>query len=80
MFLFATEIRAVDPKDGTIKRYSGPHIEAISFADAERYCQNNGLGYCKIDGIIDSHGDFDIKITSNGVSLKEQYSNRHLYN
>ena len=49
---YTTKIRAIDPKTGGIKTYAGPIIEAISFKDADNYCQRNGLGYCSVDGIL----------------------------
>lgn len=47
---FATTIRALDPITGEMKHWIGPNIEAPSMALAQEYCQNNGLGYCKIEG------------------------------
>ena len=47
---YTTIIKAVDPKDGKIKTWGGPYIEAVSFEDARNYCQNNGLGYCIVVG------------------------------
>lgn len=48
MKLYVTEIDAIDPKDGEMKVWFGPYISAISFADARKYCDNNGLGYCRV--------------------------------
>ena len=50
MKYFSTIIKAIDPLDGELKRFSGPVIPAISFEDAEKYCQVNELGYCKVLG------------------------------
>lgn len=50
--IFATEIRAISPVTGELTLYAGPHIEAISFAMARYYCENNGLGYCTVIGEI----------------------------
>lgn len=50
MYLFVTEIEAVDPESGKVKSYSGPNIPANSFSEAVKYCQENGLGYCKVIG------------------------------
>lgn len=47
---FCTTIQAIDPIDRELKTWGGPNIEAISFGMAELYCQQNGLGYCKITG------------------------------
>jgi hypothetical protein len=49
---YTTLIHAVCPHDGQIKTYFGPNIPAISFADAEDYCERNGLGYCKVLGLL----------------------------
>ena len=49
---FTTKIKAIDPTDGEMKTWNGPRIDAISFKDAEYFCQENGLGYCEVDGIL----------------------------
>lgn len=48
---FTTSIMAIDPNNGEFCEWDGPTIEANSWHEAERYCQENGLGYCKIVGI-----------------------------
>lgn len=54
---FTTEIRAIDPDDNEIKLWQGPHISANDFVAAEKYCQENGLGYCKVIGeLVDEIG------------------------
>lgn len=50
MNIYLTEIEAIDPKDGQIKKWCGPEIKAITLEEAEKYRSNNGLGYCKIVG------------------------------
>ena len=52
MNLYTTEIKAINPATGYIVLWSGPNIPGISFADAEDYCQKNGLGYCKVTGVL----------------------------
>lgn len=52
MKLYVTSIEAICPTDGSLKSWGGPHVPGISFADAELYCQRNGLGYCKVEGIL----------------------------
>jgi len=47
---WTTEIRAIDPLTGELATYAGPYIDAPTFEDAERFCQANGLGYCKVIG------------------------------
>lgn len=51
MKLYTTTIRAVKPgTEDDLRTYSGPNVPGISFADAQAYCENNGLGYCLVDG------------------------------
>lgn len=52
MDLYVTEIKAICPKTGDLKVYCGPHVPGISFFNAQEYCQNNGLGYCRVIGIL----------------------------
>lgn len=52
MNLYVTTIRAISPIDGELRSYGGPNVPGISFADAQAYCENNGLGYCKVDGLL----------------------------
>lgn len=52
MSIYTTTIVAIDPNTGELKHYAGPNISAISFSDAQRYCENNGLGYCKVEGLL----------------------------
>jgi len=47
---YTTTIKAIDPKTGELKEWMGPVIDAISFKHAKRYCNENGLGYCKVIG------------------------------
>lgn len=50
MKTWCTEIRAINPVTGELTTFCGPNIQAPSWALAEEYLQNNGLGYCRIDG------------------------------
>jgi hypothetical protein len=52
MTLYTTSILAIDPISMELTEYCGPHIPAISFDNAREYCDNNGLGYCFITGIL----------------------------
>lgn len=54
---YVTEIKAVNPKTGKLTNYMGPYVLGISFEDAERYCQLNGLGYCDVTGELISEID-----------------------
>ena len=49
---YTTEIVAICPISGHLVRWCGPYIEAESFEDADNYCQENGLGYCKVTGLL----------------------------
>lgn len=50
MKLWVTEIIAKNPYTGELKKYCGPEVPGISMDDARNYCENNGLGYCRIIG------------------------------
>ena len=50
MKTWITEIQAYDPMDRCLKSWSGPTITADDFYSAMQYCQENGLGYCKVVG------------------------------
>lgn len=50
MKLYVTEIQAICPIRNEMIKWCGPEVPGISFADAEAYCQRNGLGYCKVAG------------------------------
>lgn len=52
MARFATTIKAVDPQTNELLTWSGPVIEARTWNQAIQYCQENGLGYCKVSAII----------------------------
>lgn len=56
---FVTIIHAIDPKTGELCKWIGPTIEAASFYDAERYCNENGLGYCEVDGEMLGEEEWD---------------------
>lgn len=62
--LFVTQICAVNPKDGSFKHFSGPHIVAKDKSEAQGLVDNTGLGYCEIIGeligMIDNDGN-DVK-------------------
>lgn len=52
MNLYVTEIQAIDPRTGEMKRWGGPDVPGLTHAMAEEYCQQNGLGYCKVIGLL----------------------------
>lgn len=47
MIFNSTYITEICTCDGV---FSGPRISAKSFEEAEKYCQENGLGYCNVIG------------------------------
>lgn len=50
MKLWQTEIKALPPGTEEIRTFIGPLIPADTFAEAQDYCNENGLGYCHIVG------------------------------
>lgn len=50
MSMYTTEIVAVDPKTGTLKKWGGPNVPGETEQEAREYCDNNGLGYVNILG------------------------------
>lgn len=50
MKTWATEIRAISPIDGRLKLYGGPNVPGLTEGMAQQYCEDNGLGYCKVVG------------------------------
>lgn len=48
--MWTTEIRAIDPIDGELKLWQGPNVPGKDFNEADRYCIENGLGYCVVTG------------------------------
>jgi hypothetical protein len=47
---WSTEIRAIDPRTGELCNWIGPTIDAPSWVLAQRYCDRNELGYCRVAG------------------------------
>lgn len=52
MKTYGTTIYAKNPKTGGMSTFAGPNVKGISKQDAFSWCQNNGLGYCYIEGEI----------------------------
>lgn len=46
---WATEFRAIDPKDGELKTWVGEPVEAPSWGLAQEWCYNN-MGHLKVVG------------------------------
>jgi hypothetical protein len=47
---WGTYIEAIHPITGELVLWCGPTIAAPSKRLAQQYCEDNGLGYCKVDG------------------------------
>ena len=52
---YQTMTRAIDPKDGELKTWIGPRIEAISRMEAEEKIKE--FGYLQITGLIHTEVD-----------------------
>ena len=50
MKTFYTIIKAICPKSGETKTYEGLKIISTNVDEAQEYCDNNGLGYCRVIG------------------------------
>lgn len=55
--IFLTKLKAIDPKDGEVKTWGGPMIEAICWSEAEHKIKDKG--YLEIDGVLWSEIDFE---------------------
>lgn len=49
---YLTEVRAICPKTGELLSWAGARVPGISPQDAQNYCDKNGLGYCKVIGVL----------------------------
>jgi hypothetical protein len=49
---WSTEISAHDPATGVLKVWCGPHVPGITLEDAQQYCTDHGMGYCKVCGLL----------------------------
>lgn len=47
-----TNIMAIYQETGKLSRWMGPDVPGKTKSDAEKYCKENGLGYCKVTGVI----------------------------
>jgi len=76
MFTYTTRITALCSQTGHLVSFSGPLIRAISRADAQRWCNNNGLGYCVVGGVIVSQTEYDAE----GLIINQTNYDRVIYN
>ncbi len=61
------------PLKGIMKTYLGPTVQGISYEDAQHYCENNGLGYCKVTGILVSEIDTKEDGITPDISTRKDY-------
>lgn len=54
MKTWCTTIYAKCAVTGEMKKYCGPNIQAFTPGLARAWADNNGLGYCHIDGELES--------------------------
>lgn len=38
---WVTEFWAIDPRDGQLKKWCGPHVEGLTMATAQQWCYDN---------------------------------------
>jgi len=50
--IFTTRLKAIDPKDGILKDWSGERIVAETEKEAIEWCSEN-RGYLKVDGQLE---------------------------
>lgn len=55
---WVTEIRAIDPSDGKLKSWQGPHVDANTKEEGEEWCRKNA-GYLSILGEFVGEIDWD---------------------
>jgi len=51
---WCTTVYAKCAESGEMKSFFGPNIQAPTLKLAHDWCQNNGLGYCRIEGELES--------------------------
>ena len=47
---WTTKITAVHPITKELCIWMGPYVDGENMADAQKFCDENGLGYCEVDG------------------------------
>lgn len=50
--LWVTQIEAISQLDGEIRIYPGPLVPGATRRDAEQYCQEHGLDYVQVIGVL----------------------------
>lgn len=62
---WTTQIEAKDPRDNSMKIWSGPLAYGRNTEEATEYLQDNGLGYCRVIGEFIEEGIFTYQINKN---------------
>ena len=47
---YSTQIKAINPQTQELVCWAGPNVVGVSVSDAQKRCNNNGLGYCEVIG------------------------------
>lgn len=69
--MWTTEIWAIHPKDVAMAllydpiKWQGPHVPGTSLEDAQRYCNEHGMGYCRVTGEWIAEGEIDTVLDNN---------------
>lgn len=69
MNYYTTELKAIDPLSGELKTFCGPHIPAVSWTNAEEFCQERGFGYLRITGQLIS--EIGTKVNEDGFVVAD---------
>ena len=61
MLWWATQLVAIDPVDGKLKRWQGVHVPGVTYEDAKKYIETAGMGYLIIVGqlVVDTRDGKD---------------------
>ena len=46
-------------------KWQGPHVPGTSLEDAQRYCNEHGMGYCRVTGELIVEGEIDTVLDNN---------------
>jgi len=50
--MWATQFRAINPATGQLCIWSGPLVPGATRLQAMEFCQNHGLGYLEVMGVL----------------------------
>lgn len=48
MKIYTTKIKAICPFTNKLRTYFGPNVQGNTIEEAQQYCEENGIGYCKV--------------------------------